>query len=109
MAKNICCYVKKKSDNIPHLLKASFKVLQKYDYRPPFFNESKSYTRNALEVGQQYQSKCCTFNSLKIKTNDLKWPASIPGRQLASCHFRHVYFLIKAFRILNKNTSVLNC
>jgi len=85
----------------------SFKDLQKYDYRPPIFNESKSYTKNTLELGQQYQSKCCTFNSPKIKTNDQQWSASILERQLASCHFLHVYYLIKAFRILNKNTSVL--
>ena len=98
-----------KWDDITQLLKVSFKVFQKYDYRPPIFNESKSYTRNALEIGQRYQSKRCTFNSPKTKTNDQQWSASIPGRQLASCHFRHVYFLIKAFRILNKNISVLNC
>ena len=42
-------------------------------------------------------------------TNEQQWSASIPGRQLASCHFCHVYFLIKAFRILNKNTSVQIC
>jgi len=52
------------------LLKVSFKVLQKYDYRPPIFNESKSYTRNALEIGQHNQSKCCTFNSPKITTTN---------------------------------------
>jgi len=49
-------YYVKKGDDITHHLKASFKVLQKYDYRPPVFNESKSYTRNALKIGQQYPS-----------------------------------------------------